>query len=61
MSDMDFFMDLLSKDVPPVTLGNSNSSGDCGMCGVSVPVLYPCKVGNVDFMICPNCKAIMDM
>lgn len=45
----------------PVVLGNKNKSGKCGMCGVSVPKLYPRKVGQVQFYICPRCKSIMDM
>lgn len=52
---------LLKSDVPPVKLGNNNKTGKCGMCGVSVKKLYPRKVGNVDFMICANCKSIMDI
>lgn len=55
------FEKLLKSDVPPVKIGNSNKSGKCGMCGIKSKVLYPKKVGNVNFMICENCKAIMDM
>lgn len=51
-----------SVDNPkPVVLGNTNKSGECGMCGISVPKLFPRKVGQVQFYICPRCKAIMDM
>ena len=52
---------LLRAEVPPVKLGNKNKTGKCGMCGIKVDKLYPRKVGNVDFMICGNCKSIMDM
>ena len=52
---------LLKSEVPAVKLGNTNKSGKCGMCGVKVKVLYPREVGRVKFMICPNCKSIMDM
>lgn len=55
------FEHLLKSDVPPVKLGNANKKGKCGMCGVKVDVLYPRKVGKVNFMICENCKSIMDM
>lgn len=52
---------LLKAEPKPIKLGNTNTSGKCGMCGVKVPKLYPHKVGKVDFMICERCKAIMDM
>ena len=45
----------------PVKLGNKNKTGKCGMCGIFVSKLYPQKVGQVDFMICGNCKSIMDI
>jgi hypothetical protein len=52
---------LLSSEVPPVKLGNKNRTGDCGMCGIKVRKLHPRKVGQVEFMICDRCKAIMDL
>lgn len=55
------FEHLLTAPVPPIKLGNSNKTGKCGMCGINSGKLYPRKVGNVDFMICSNCKGIMDM
>lgn len=60
-ADRDYFEELLSCDVPPVKLGNTNKTGRCGMCGIKVMKLYPHKVGQVNFMICGNCKSIMDM
>jgi hypothetical protein len=60
-NDIDGFKKLLTAEVPPVKLGNSNKTGKCGMCGTRVTKLYPRKVGSVDFMICENCKSIMDM
>ena len=57
----DEYIKLLQSEVKPVKLGNTNKIGKCGMCGVKVESLYPCKVGQVDFMICENCKDIMDM
>lgn len=60
-TDREYFEELLTKEVPPVKLGNTNKSGKCGMCGTKVPKLYPRKVGQVNFMICENCKSIMDM
>lgn len=60
-ADRDYFLALLKSEVPHVKLGNTNKSGKCGMCGTKVPKLYPRKVGQVDFMICGNCKSIMDM
>lgn len=59
-SDKDVWLDLLKNEVPPLKLGNKNTSGKCGMCGVSVKKLYPHRVGKVDFMICGRCKSIMD-
>ena len=60
-TDREYFEELLKSEVPPVKLGNTNKSGKCGMCGTKVPKLYPRKVGKVNFMICGNCKSIMDM
>lgn len=60
-SDREYFEELLKKEVPPVKLGNTNKSGKCGMCGTKVQKLYPRKVGQVNFMICENCKSIMDI
>ena len=51
----------LKAEVPPVKLGNKNKKGECGMCGVKVEKLHYKKVGQVEFMICENCKSIMDM
>lgn len=58
-SGRDYFEYLLSSDVPPVKLGNSNKTGRCGMCGVFAFKLYPYKVGQVEFMICDYCYSIM--
>ena len=55
------FEKLLSEEIKPVKLGNKNTTGKCGMCGIKVGKLYPQKVGQIDFMICENCKSIMDM
>lgn len=55
------FERLLKADVPPAQLGNTNKTGKCGMCGIKVKTLYPQRVGQVDFMVCGNCKSIMDM
>ena len=52
---------LLTEEVTPVKLGNKNKTGKCGMCGVNVKKLYPRKVGQVDFVICEQCKMIMDL
>ena len=52
---------LFGAEAPPVKLGNKNKTGKCGMCGTSVKKLHPCKVGQVDFMICERCKMIMDL
>lgn len=60
-TDREYFEELLKSEVPPVKLGNTNQTGKCGMCGTKVPKLYPRKVGQVNFMICGNCKSIMDM
>ena len=54
-------INLLDSEVKPVKLGNTNKSGKCGMCGVKVKTLYPQKVGQVQFMICENCKSVMDL
>ena len=61
MNKADDFIKLLKTDVPSVKLGNSNTTGKCGMCGIKVKKLYLCKVGQVEFMICGNCKGIMEM
>ena len=61
MKDIEVFKKLLTTEVPPVKIGNKNKTGQCGMCGIKVKKLYPCKVGQVEFMICENCKSIMDM
>ena len=58
MSTVKEYEKLLKADVPSVKLGNKNKSGKCG---VKVKKLYPHRVGQVDFMICSNCKMIMDM
>ena len=58
MNKEDRFEKLLRADVPPVKLGNKNITGKCG---IKVKKLYPCKVGKVEFMICGNCKGIMEM
>ena len=50
----DYFVKLLKADVPPVKLGNINKTGKCGMCGIKVKQLFPCKVGKVNFVICEN-------
>jgi len=59
--DYDYCLHLLQDDVPPVKLGNNNKTGECGMCGIRASKLYPRKVGQINFMICENCKSIMDM
>lgn len=61
MTDRDEYLKLLRAEVPPVKLGNKNKTGKCGMCGIIAKKLYPQKVGQVDFMICENCKQVMDM
>ena len=55
------FERLLKAEVPPVKIGNTNKAGKCGMCGIKVKKLYPQKVGQINFMICEQCKSIMDM
>ena len=60
-SAKDAYEKLLTSEVQPVKLGNTNKTGKCGMCGINVKKLYPQKVGNIDFMICGRCKSIMDM
>ena len=60
-SMLDEMKRLLTSEIPPVKIGNKNKTGKCGMCGIRVEKLYPYKVGQVDFMICENCKDIMDM
>lgn len=61
MKEYEKHLKRLTTDQLPVKIGNKNKTGKCGMCGVSVKKLYPRKVGSVDFMICENCKGIMDM
>ena len=61
MTDIKHIEKLLTQEVKPVKLGNKNTTGKCGMCGIKVKNLYPRKVGQVDFKICENCKSIMDM
>lgn len=60
-SDREEFIKLLRAEIPPVKLGNKNKAGKCGMCGIKVEKLYPQTVGQVNFMICENCKSIMDI
>lgn len=60
-SDREEFIKLLRAEIPPVKIGNKNKTGKCGMCGINVKKLYPQTVGQVDFMICENCKGIMEM
>lgn len=52
---------LLTEEVKPVKIGNKNKTGKCGMCGTKVKKLYPRKVGQVELMICEQCKSIMEM
>ena len=59
--EREHFEHLLKTDVPPVKLGNENKTGECGMSGIKVDNLYPHRVGQVDFMICGNCKSIMNI
>ena len=61
MNNTKEFERLLKAEVPPIKLGNNNKSGKCGMCGIRVKKLYPQKVGQVNFMICEQCKFVMDM
>lgn len=61
MNTKEQYLKLLREEMPPVKLGNKNKTGKCGMCGVKANKLHPQKVGQVDFMICDNCKMIMDM
>lgn len=61
MDTINKFKKFLTTEVPPVKLGNKNKTGECGMCGVRVKKLYPQKVGQINFMICENCKIVMDM
>ena len=60
MNTEKYYKKLLMEEPKPIKLGNTNKSGKCGMCGVSVKKLYPRKVGKTDFMICERCKDIMD-
>lgn len=55
------FIKLLKAENPPVKIGNKNKTGECGMCGISFCKLYPHKVEQVEFMICLNCKSIMEL
>lgn len=55
------YLKLLKSDVPPIKLGNENKTGKCGMCGTRVKKLYHHKIGQIDFMICENCKALIDI
>jgi len=55
------YINLLNGEIKPIKIGNNNKSGKCGMCGIKDIKLYPQKVGQVDFMICGNCKQIMDL
>jgi len=50
-----------STQIQSVKIGNRNKTGKCGMCGIKVEKLYPQTVGQVEFMICENCKSIMGM
>lgn len=52
---------LLTEEVKPIKIGNKNKTGKCGMCGTKVKKLYPRKVGQVEFMICEQCKSLMEM
>lgn len=61
MNDKDGYLKLLMAEVPPVKIGNKNKTEKCGMCGTKVKKLYPQTVGQVEFMICENCKSIMGM
>lgn len=61
MTEIEHYKKLLTSEVPPVKIGNKNKSGKCGMCGIRVKKLFPHKVGQVEFMICENCKGIMDL
>jgi transcription elongation factor Elf1 len=52
----------ISKDrSTPVKIGNKNKTGECGMCGVKVKKTVSTQSRTVDFMICGNCKSIMNM
>lgn len=57
----DKFISLLTGDIPPVKLGNRNKTGKCGMCGTKEETLYYRKIGQIEFMICENCKDVMDI
>lgn len=58
---MNKYIDLLQSEIKPIKLGNKNKTGKCGMCDIKVDKLHYQKVGQVEFMICENCKQIMDM
>ena len=49
---------LFTSKPEPIKLGNTNKSG---VCGVKVKKLYPYKVGQLKFMVCENCKSIMEL
>lgn len=52
---------LLKSEIVQTTIGNKNKTYKCDMCGIEENILYPRKIGKVEFMICENCKAIMDL
>jgi hypothetical protein len=58
---LDETRNLLFGEPKPIKLGNKNTTGKCGMCGINTKKLYPRKVGQVEFMICENCKSIMEL
>ncbi len=58
---MNKYIDLFQSEIKPIKLGNKNKTGKCGMCNIKVDKLYYQKVGQVEFMICENCKQIMVM
>lgn len=61
MASMEDYLKLLRAPEKPIKIGNTNKTGKCGMCGINVKKLYPQKVGQVDFMICGNCKCVFDI
>ena len=58
--DFEEYVKELFSEPKPIKLGNKNKTGKCGMCGIKVDKLYPCKVGQVEFMICERRKSIME-
>jgi len=54
-------INLLIMEITELIESNQNKTEKCGMCGTKVKKLYPQTVGQVEFMICENCKSIMDM